>query len=117
MTSTSEFLDAVKIFCKEVGAPNALIVDPQSSQRSKEVKQFLNKVGTTLRILEESTQHANCDELYIGLLKRSVTKDMKETNSPMRLWCFVVERRPSIMTMSANNLFQSQGQNPHMATL
>ena len=109
MKSMSDFLGAVKLFCKEVSAPNALIVDPHPSQKSDQVKQFLNKVGTSLRILEESTQHADCTELYIGLLKRGVTKDMKDTDSPMRLWCYAAERRASIMTLTANNLFQLQG--------
>ena len=35
----------------------------------------------------------------------------------MRLWCYCAERRASIMTLTANNLFQLQGQNPYMATL
>ena len=117
MKSTSEFLSAVNLFCKEVGAPNAFIVDPHSSQKSDQVKQFLNKVGTSLRILEESTQHADRAKLYLGLLKRGVSMDMKESNSPMRLWCYAAERRASIMALTANNRFQLQGQNPHMATL
>ena len=117
MKSTSNFLGAVRMFCKEVGAPNAFIVDPHPSQKSEKVKQFLNKVGTSLRILEESTQHADRAELYIGLLKRGVTRDMKDTDSPMRLWDYAAERRASIMILTANNLFQLQGQNPHMATL
>ena len=94
-----------------------MIVDPHPAQKSAPVKQFLNKVGTALRVLEESTQHADRAELYIGMLKRGVTRDMKDSNSPMRLWCYAAERRASIMTMTANNLFQLQGQNPHMATL
>ncbi len=59
MTSQKEFISALRLFCKEVGAPNALVVDPHPSQKSGPVKQFLNKVGTTLRVLEESTQHAD----------------------------------------------------------
>ena len=68
-------------------------------------------------MLVESTQHADRAELYIGLLKNGVGKDMRETNSPMKLWCYCAERRAAIMTLTANNLFQLQGQNPHMATL
>ena len=117
MKSQTEFVNALKMFCKEVGAPKAVIVDPHRSQKSNEVKQFLASVGTSLRVLEESTQHADRAELYIGLLKNGVGKDMRESNSPMRLWCYCCERRAAIMTMTANNLFQLQGQNPHMATL
>ena len=117
MKSEREFPDALKLFCKEVGAPTAIVVDPHQSQKSDKVRQFLNKVGTTLRVLEESTQHADRAELYIGLLKKAVGRDLRESNSPMRLWCYCAERRASIMTLTANNLFQLQGQNPYMATL
>ena len=85
MKSEKEFLKALKLFCKEVGEPKAFIVDPYTSQKSNEVRTFLNKAGTTLRVLEESTQHSDRAELYIGLIKRGVGKDMRENNSPMRL--------------------------------
>ena len=117
MKSESQFPDALKLFCKEVGAPNAIIVDPYSAQKSEKVKQFLNKVGTTLRVLEESTQHADRAELYIGLLKRAIGNDLRISNAPMCLWCYCAERRSTIMTLTANNLYQLQGQNPYMATL
>lgn len=70
-----------------------------------------------MRVLEESTKHADRAELSIGLMKKGVGRDMRETNSPMRLWCYCCERRASIMTLTASNLFQLQGQNPYMATL
>ena len=117
MKSESQFPDALKLFCKEVGAPKAIIVDPYSAQKSEKVKQFLNKVGTTLRVLEESTQHADRAELYIGLLKRAIGNDLRISNAPMCLWCYCAERRSTIMTLTANNLYQLQGQNPYMATL
>ena len=61
-------------------------------------------------------QHADRAELYIGFIKKAVGQDMRETNSPMRLWCHCAERRASNFTLTANNLFQLQGQNPYMAT-
>ena len=94
-----------------------MIVDPYPAQTNKEVRQFLNKVETTLRVLEESTQHSDRAELYIGLMKSAVGKDMRESNSPMRLWCYACERQATIMTLTDNNLFQLQGQNPYMETL
>ena len=38
---------------------------------------------TTLWVLEEGTPWANKAELYIGLLKESVSKDMKESNATL----------------------------------
>ena len=116
MKSEKEFINALKLFSKEVGAPKEIIVDSARTEKSNKVRKFLNKVGTTLRVLEGGTQHADRAELYIGLMKRGVGKDMQEMNSPMRLWCFACERRASIMTLTANNLFQLEGQNPYMAT-
>ena len=117
MRSQSQFIDAVKLFCKEVGAPRAVIVDSHRSEKSREVRKFLTSVGTMLRVLEGSSQHQDRAELYIGLMKRSVGKDMQESNSPISLWCYTCKRRAAIMTLTANNLFQLQGQNPYMATL
>ena len=117
MKSEKEFINALKLFCKEVGAPKAFIVDGAQVEKSNKVRQFLNKVGTTLRVLEGETQHADRAGLYIGLMKSGVGKDMREANSPMCLWCYACERRASIMTFTANNLFQLEGQNPYMATL
>ena len=106
MTSESEIAKAVKLFCKEVGAPNAFVCDPHASQKSKEIREFCHKIGSTLRVLEERTQHANRAELYIGLLKESIRKDLRESDAPLRLWCFCAERRADIFTLTAKNLFQ-----------
>ena len=52
MKSEKEFINALKLFCKEVGAPKAFIVDRAQAQTSKKVRHFLGHVGTTLRVLE-----------------------------------------------------------------
>ena len=117
MTSVKDIPAAIKMFAKEVGAPNCFVCDPHKNQKSKEVREFCHRIGTTLRVLEERTQHANRAELYIGLLKESIRKDMRESNSPLRLWCYCAERRASIFTLTAKNLYQLQGTNPYTATL
>eukprot|EP00956_Cyclotella_meneghiniana_P034439 scaffold104886_cov86-Cyclotella_meneghiniana.AAC.1 len=116
MKSVTEIPQAVKLFAKEVGAPNVFICDPHKNQVDKKIREFCLKIGTTLRALEESTQHANRAELYVGLLKEGTRKDMREENSPLRFWCFCAERRSSIFNLTAKNLFQLEGQNPHLAT-
>ena len=117
MTSVTQIPQAMKLFAKEVGTPNCFVYDPHANQKSKEVRDFCHSIGITLRILEERTQHANRAELYIGLLKEAVRKDMRETNSPLRLWCYCAERRASILTLTAKNLYQLEGTNPYTATL
>ena len=70
MKSVSEFPKALKIFAKEVGVPEATIADSNKCHKSKEVGQFCHRIGTSLRILERSTQWANRDELYVGFSRK-----------------------------------------------
>ena len=70
---------ALKLFDKEIGAPYAIICYSAGKQKSKEVRKFCHHIGTTLRYLEESTPWANLSELYIGLIKESIRKDMKSS--------------------------------------
>ena len=56
MNSPKEFPKALKMFAKEVGVPEAVIADSHRCNKSKEVKQFCHKIGTTMGILEGSTQ-------------------------------------------------------------
>ena len=91
MCRKSEVLQALKQFAKEIDAPTSIIADMSGKQVSQNVRKFCNDIGTTLRALEEGTPWSNKAELYIGLLKEAVRKDMRETNSPMILWDYCVE--------------------------
>ena len=91
---------AVKQFAKEIGAPDALICDAAGEQTSQELRRFCSEMGTTLRVLEEGTPWANKAELYIGILKEAVRKDMKESNCPLVLWDYCIERRARINNMT-----------------
>jgi hypothetical protein len=113
MKSKSEVLQAVKQFAKEVGAPDAIICDAASEQKSADLKKFLGEIGTTLRVLEEGTPWANKAELYIGLIKEAVRKDMKRSNCPLAFWDYCVERRARIHNMISKDTFKLRGTNPH----
>ena len=86
MKSVSEFTKALKMFAKEVGLPEAIIADSHKCHNSKEVRQFCHKNGTTLRVLEGSTQWANRAEFYVGLFKEAVRKDMFQEPPPLVFW-------------------------------
>ena len=113
MKSKSEVPQAVKQFAKEVGAPEAFVCDPSGEQSSKAFKQFCTQMGTTLRYIEEGTPWANKAELYIGLIKEAVRKDMLESNAPLVLWDYCVERRSLIHNLTARNSFKLQGQSAY----
>ena len=110
MSKVSEYTQALKQFAKDVGAPEVLIADPRPVHKSKYVKAFYNQVGTTLKILEEYTQWASRDELYIGLMKEATRKDTRAQHSPPVLWEYCAKRRAMIFCLTACNLFQLQGQ-------
>ena len=99
MKKKSEDLLAIKQFAKEIGAPDSFVADMSGEQMSSEVKKFCNDIGTTIRAQEEGTPWSNKAELYIGLIKETVRKDMCKTNSPLCLWDYCVERRARIKTL------------------
>ena len=116
MEKASNFEDALHLFCKEVGVPLTIVADPHPSQKSYSVRRFCDQVGTTLRLLEKSTQWANRAELYIGLLKEAVRKDLRASDAPMVLWDYCIQRRAAIHNVTPRHLFQNDGLNPHTIT-
>jgi hypothetical protein len=76
MKKQSYYFFASKQFAKDVGAPDVLVCDPHPAQTKREVREFCTQIGTTLKVLEAETQWANHAELYIGLIKEAVRKDM-----------------------------------------
>ena len=113
MKSKSEVPAALKMFAKEIGAPDVIVCDNGGEQKSKAVKKFCYQIGTTLRYLEESTPWSNAAELYIGLMKESTRKDMKASDCPLVFWDYCMERRARVNNLTAKNLFQLEGQTPH----
>ena len=77
MKSKSEAIQAVKQFSKEIGAPNAIILDAAGEQTSKALRKYCSNIGMILQYLEEGTPWANKAKLFIGLIKGAVRKDMK----------------------------------------
>ena len=91
MRTKSEVLHAVKQFAKEIGAPDAIIADAAKEQKSADLRRFLQSIGTSLRTLKEGTPWSNRAELYIGLIKEAVRKDMKDSSCPLPFWDYCVE--------------------------
>ena len=75
--------------------------------------QLCGDMGITLRVLEENTPWANKAELYIGLMKEAVRKDMRSSNSPLAFWDYCMERRARINKLTAKDLFSLHGSSAH----
>jgi len=91
MKKESEVPKAVKGFTKAIRAPDAIICDGARAQVMGDTKAFLDKIGTTLRQLERNTPWSNTAELYVGLVKEAVRKDLKQSNCPLVLWDYCAE--------------------------
>ena len=55
-------------------------------------------------------------ELYIGIIKEAVKKDMKESSCSLPLWDYCVERRVRINNMTAKDRFNLHGSNAIIET-
>lgn len=110
------YMEALRGFCKEVGVPTTLVCDPHATQKSAAVRKFLYEVGTTLRVLERATQWANLAERFIGLLKNGVRADLRDSDAPLVLWDYCMERRVRIMNLTARSTHKLQGLNPYTKT-
>ena len=72
-----EVLQEVKLFSKDIGAPEAIICDEVGEQTSNNIQKVCRDIGTTFRVLEEVTTCTNSYQLYIGLIKLAVKQYMK----------------------------------------
>ena len=116
MKTLEEIPEAISQFLRDVGAPDVLVADAHSSHQSMTVKRLLSRAGTRLRLLEEGTPWSNKGELYVGLLKGSVVKDMKRSNSPKVFWDYCTVRRIKIHNKIASKITRLEGQTPHFDT-
>ena len=54
--------------------------------------------------------------MYIGQFKESTCKDLRQSDSPLVLWDYCLERRERIHNVTPKNLFQLNGNTPTVAT-
>ena len=116
MKTESDYINTLKEFAKDVGAPDVLVCDASKTQTQRKVKEFCTEIGTTHITLEAATQWADRAELFIGFLKEATRKDPRETGSPIVLWDYCMEWRVIIYQVTAKKLYQLHGSNPHTAT-
>ena len=114
MKLKTEIPNAVNAFAKQIGVPTSLILDPEGTQTSRELNKIMKDVCCPLKFLARRTQWANLAELYIGLLKEAVRKDMKDSDSPLKFWDYCAERRVLINNLTSKNLFQLNGANANL---
>ena len=76
-------MEAVNDFEKDNGAPDTILWNSASDQKQNSLQKFLDKIGTTFKVLEEGTPQENKSDKYIGLITKEVQKYIKECNCPI----------------------------------
>jgi hypothetical protein len=59
MKTESIYINTLKEFAKDVGAPDILVCDASKTQTQRKVKEFCTAIGTTHITLEAATQWAD----------------------------------------------------------
>ena len=113
MKLKSQVPKAYKLFFKHVGVPEAIVCDGSKEQTSGESKKLCDSVGTTIRMFERNKPFSNRAELYVGMVKRAMKRDLIESDAPMRFWDYCAERIEKVNNVTAKELFQLEGQTPH----
>ena len=91
MKEKTEIVKVVAQFTKEIRVPTSLILDPKGTQRVDNSKKVASDIGCPMKYLVRKTKWANLAEMYIGLIKEAVCKDMKDSDSPLRFWDYCAE--------------------------
>lgn len=117
MKGVGDIPKAVKMFFKRIGVPDAIICDGHKSQVQGEARKLCQQAGCIIRQLEANTPWSNRAELYVGLFKESVRKELKRTHCPLVLWDYCAEHQAMVNNATAKDLFQLQGQTPFFSVM
>ena len=90
-----------------------MICDGAKAQVLGESKKLCQKVGTIIRQLERNLPWSNRIELCIGLLKWSIQKHLKTIDCLLALWDYCARRCAIVNNVTAQGLFQLEGQTPY----
>ena len=104
---------AMRDFFRVVGIPDAFIRDKSPEQNSGEARKLCNKVGVTIRALEPNTPWANRAEVYVGIFKDGIRKELRRSNCPIVLWDYCAEHRALVNNATVSNLAQTKGLTPY----
>ena len=92
---------ALKQMFKHVGVPPELICDGAGEQVKGESRKLINKVNSDIKELEAESPWSNRAELFIGIVKKHIKKDLKESNCPMVLWDYCAQYRARILNATS----------------
>lgn len=112
MKLKSELPLALKSLFKEDGVPEKIICDGAAEQVGGDSKRLCQLSDCTIQQLERGTPWANRAEGHVGIIKNTISDDLKISNCPMVLWCYASERRSKILSSTSRNIYSLGGKVP-----
>ena len=104
--------NAIKQYFKTVGVPEDIICDQATEQVKGSSRILCHDAGCTIVELEKGTPASNRAERAIKTLKDGVQADLFDSNSPLKLWCYCLERRAAIICSTVRTNAMLKGQTP-----
>ena len=104
---------ALKKYFKEIGVPEKLICDQAREQVKGDSKILCHDAGCTVVELEKGTPSSNRVERAIKTLKDETKNDLFQSNCPMVLWDYALERRAKIICCTPRSNYLLNGSTPH----
>lgn len=104
---------AIKRYFKEIGVPERLICDQAREQVKGDAKILCHDAGCTVVELEKGTPSSNRAERAIKTLKDETKNDLFQSNCPLILWDYALERRAKIICSTPRSNHLLDGNTPH----
>jgi len=112
MESRKDIHLALKQFFKDRGVPHVLVCYRIAEQIGGKTRASCNQSGCTVKALEKNTPWSNRAELYIGLVKKEILRELKRSDAPMKLWCYLAQRMEKVHNVLARDISILQGETP-----
>jgi hypothetical protein len=109
----SDAHEALSDLLRDVGAPEALVMDGSKEQTLGDFRKKARGAGIHIKQTEPHTQKSNHAEAAIRELKNSTRRKMVKMKSPTSLWDDCLELEADIMSHRSHDGFMLQGQVPH----
>ena len=86
-----------------------MICDGAPEQVSGEAARLCQPADCTIQQLERGTPWSNRAEGHVGIVKRKILLELKESNFPMVVWCYAAELRVKILASTFMNIYSLGG--------
>ena len=108
---------SLRSFIELVGLPNSLHSDNHNNFKEGFLKRLLRKFSIYQIFTEPHSPWHNHAKPAIGEVKAYARCLMKNTNTPVRIWCFCYEYSADILSLLSTGRFDLQGISPYKVVM